>query len=84
MEASQDIWDASDLFTCVLFNEYGPPQGFCWDVPCDDETFMDNDLFETNIIKQDDSLVSSIAVQSAHCRTNHIILTMEQDDPTYQ
>ena len=78
-EAGQDVGDASDLFTGVLFNEYGPPPGFCWDLPCDDEPLMDKDLFETNIKERADSLVSFITEQSAHYRTNHIIVTMGED-----
>ena len=78
-EASQDIGDASDLFTGVLYNEYGPPPGFCWDLPCDDAPLMDNDLFETNIDERADALVNFIREQSVHYRTNHIILTMGED-----
>lgn len=34
--------DDTDLFTGVLFNNYGPPNGFCFDILCDDEPIIDN------------------------------------------
>lgn len=33
---------ASQLFTSVLYNNYSPPPGFCFDVLCDDEPFIDD------------------------------------------
>jgi lysosomal alpha-mannosidase len=41
------MWDASDslgteIFTGVLYNTYGPPPGFCFDVLCGDETIVDD------------------------------------------
>lgn len=32
----------SDLFTGALYNNYGPPNGFCFDILCDDEPIIDN------------------------------------------
>lgn len=34
--------DDADLFTGVLFNNYGPPNGFCFDILCDDEPIIDD------------------------------------------
>lgn len=41
------MWKASDslnlkIFTGVLFNTYGPPPGFCFDILCGDETIVDD------------------------------------------
>ena len=43
------VWNGSDvlgnsswLFTGALFNGYGPPKGFCFDIFCDDEPIMDD------------------------------------------
>jgi hypothetical protein len=33
---------AAQLFTSVLYNNYSPPPGFCFDVLCDDEPFIDD------------------------------------------
>jgi lysosomal alpha-mannosidase len=37
-----NISDNSDLFTGVLYNNYGPPNGFCFDILCDDEPIIDD------------------------------------------
>lgn len=34
--------DDTDLFTGVLYNNYGPPNGFCFDILCDDEPIIDD------------------------------------------
>lgn len=39
---SENLGEKSDLFTGVLFNNYGPPPGFCWDILCDDEPINDD------------------------------------------
>ena len=41
------MWKVSDsldikLFTGVLYNTYGPPPGFCFDILCGDETIVDD------------------------------------------
>lgn len=42
------IWQASDslsktdLFTGVLYNNYSPPPGFCFDILCADEPIVDD------------------------------------------
>lgn len=41
-EGSDDLGEAADIFTGNLFNIYSPPPGFCWDVLCADEMFVDN------------------------------------------
>jgi lysosomal alpha-mannosidase len=33
---------AAQLFTSVLYNNYAPPPGFCFDVLCDDEPVIDD------------------------------------------
>ena len=48
-EASQDLGEQSDLFTGVLYDQYGPPPGFCWDLLCNDEPIMDSVLLENNL-----------------------------------
>jgi hypothetical protein len=48
-EASQDLGEQSYLFTGVLYDQYGPPPGFCWDLLCNDEPIMDSVLLENNL-----------------------------------
>lgn len=38
---SANLGEHADLFTGVLFNNYGPPPGFCFDVLCNDEPIVD-------------------------------------------
>jgi hypothetical protein len=40
--SSYVVGKAAELFTSVLFNNYSPPPGFCFDVLCDDEPFIDD------------------------------------------
>lgn len=39
---SANLGEVSDLFTGVLFNNYGPPPGFCFDILCADEPMIDD------------------------------------------
>ena len=41
-KGSDTLGDSSWLFTGALFNGYGPPEGFCFDIFCDDEPIMDD------------------------------------------
>lgn len=36
------LGEAGDLFTGVLYNNYGPPPGFCFDILCQDEPIIDD------------------------------------------
>lgn len=33
---------SAELFTHVLYNHYSPPPGFCFDLLCGEEPFIDN------------------------------------------
>ena len=37
---SQTLGEATEIFTSVLFEGYGPPKGFCFDEGCDDQPVM--------------------------------------------
>ena len=76
-EASTDLGVSADLFTHVLYNEYGPPPGFCWDLPCDDEPISVGE--NGNLEERVDALVAWVKEQASHYRTNHVILTMGED-----
>lgn len=41
-QASDNLGEAAEIFTGALYNTYSPPAGFCWDVLCSDEPFVDN------------------------------------------
>lgn len=48
--------EKSDLFTGVLFNNYGPPPGFCFDVLCADEPIIDDKWSPDNNVNRRVSL----------------------------
>lgn len=39
---SSSLGTDSDIFTGVMFNVYGPPPGFCFDIMCNDEPIIDD------------------------------------------
>ncbi|KAG5675727.1 hypothetical protein PVAND_005607 [Polypedilum vanderplanki] len=72
--------DNTDLFTGVLYNNYGPPNGFCFDILCDDEPIIDNvHSPDYNVDRRVTDFVNYIQTQSTFYRTNNIILTMGGD-----
>ena len=78
-EASQDLGAQSDLFTGVLFDHYGPPPGFCWDLLCNDEPIMDSPILENNLDDRIKVFVDYVRNQGEHYKTNNIMLTMGMD-----
>uniref|UniRef100_A0AAG5DR66 Alpha-mannosidase n=1 Tax=Anopheles atroparvus TaxID=41427 RepID=A0AAG5DR66_ANOAO len=72
--------DDADLFTGVLFNLYQAPSGFCFDILCSDEPFIDG-LYsaENNVKTKVDKFLYYVDMQAQSYRTNNIILTMGGD-----
>ncbi|XP_012260438.2 lysosomal alpha-mannosidase isoform X2 [Athalia rosae] len=83
-KGSDSLGKSADLFTNVLYNNYSPPPGFCFDVLCDDEPVIDDvDSPDYNVNKRVGSFLRFIEEQSKNYRSNNIILTMGGDF-TYQ
>lgn len=40
--SSANLGNSSEIFTGVLFNNYSPPRGFCFDLLCSDEPIIDD------------------------------------------
>ena len=78
-QASEELAEASDLFTGVLFNSYSPPDDFCWDLLCNDAPLMDNPLLENNIEERIASFLAYVEHQAKYYKSNHIMLTMGMD-----
>jgi lysosomal alpha-mannosidase len=78
-QASEDLGEASDLFTGVLFNNYGPPDGFCWDLLCNDSPIMDNPLLEGNLEERIAGFLAYVGRQAQYYKSDHIMLTMGMD-----
>ncbi|XP_072039300.1 lysosomal alpha-mannosidase-like [Amphiura filiformis] len=83
----EEIWHASpslgghsDLFYGALYNGYGPPGGFCWDIHCSDTPFQDDPrLFDYNVDDRVKDFIKAVKDQVKHFKTNHIIMTMGSD-----
>jgi len=74
------LGDQSDLFTGALFNGYGAPNGFCFDILCGDDPIIDNpDLPDYNVPDRTKSFATFLNQQKTFFRTNNIILTMGSD-----
>ncbi|OWF45656.1 lysosomal alpha-mannosidase-like [Mizuhopecten yessoensis] len=68
------------LFTGVLYNGYGPPSGFCWDISCKDDPIMDDDrLNDNNVNKKVADFIKAAHDQMKHYHTNSIMMTMGSD-----
>ncbi|XP_059608045.1 lysosomal alpha-mannosidase-like [Phlebotomus argentipes] len=77
---SANLGAASDLFTGVLYNNYGPPPGFCFDILCSDEPMIDDpDSQDYNIDRRLDSFFKYVSQQSRSYRTRNIIITSGGD-----
>ncbi|XP_035912888.1 lysosomal alpha-mannosidase-like [Anopheles stephensi] len=72
--------DDADLFTGVLYNLYQAPPGFCFDILCSDEPFVDSPYSaENNVKAKVDKFLYYVNLQAESYRTNNIILTMGGD-----
>ena len=86
-KTAEMIWMTSDiqkddnkLLTGVLFNNYSPPDDFCWDLLCNDEPLMDNpSLHDYNMEVKAQDFINYIRNQHKYYATNHILLTMGMD-----
>lgn len=78
--ASPSLGGSSDLFYGALYNGYGPPGGFCWDIHCSDTPFQDDHrLFDFNVDDRVKDFIKAVQDQAKHFQTNHIIMTMGSD-----
>ena len=78
-EAGHDQSESSDLFTGVLYDHYGPPSGFCWDLICNDVPMMDSSHVDNNVDNRTQEFLSYIYKQASHYQSNNIMLTMGMD-----
>ncbi|XP_053677468.1 lysosomal alpha-mannosidase [Anopheles nili] len=70
----------SELFTGALYNLYQAPPGFCFDILCSDEPFMDSPYSaENNVKTKVDKFLYYVNLQAESYRSNNIQLTMGGD-----
>lgn len=64
----------------MLFNFYSAPNGFCFDILCDDDPFIDDPLStEFNAEEKMITFLSFANKQAASFKTNNIIMTFGMD-----
>ncbi|CAO1353625.1 unnamed protein product [Diamesa tonsa] len=80
------VWKGSsslgntDLFTGVLFNNYGPPNGYCFDILCDDEPIIDDRFSpDYNVDSRVDGFISTMKTIQKSYQSNNLLLTMGED-----
>lgn len=79
-QASDSLGESSDIFTGILYNTYGPPPGFCFDLLCDDEPFIDDKKsFEYNVDSKVDNFIEYLDNVTQVYTTNNVLITMGED-----
>ncbi|KHJ99633.1 glycosyl hydrolase family 38 protein, partial [Oesophagostomum dentatum] len=80
------IWNASDdlktqILTGAFYQDnYGPPEGFCWDALCGDDPIMDDpDLEGYNVDQKINTFVNLVKKQASFLRSSHVMLLMGSD-----
>lgn len=48
-KASDSLGQSAELFTGLLYNHYAAPDGFCFDILCNDKLIIDGDSFDNNV-----------------------------------
>lgn len=70
----------SQIFAGVTYNNYAPPNGFCFDDSCSDPPIQDDpNLYDNNVKERVDLFVKETCEQANSYKTNHIMLTMGSD-----
>ncbi|CAK1547903.1 unnamed protein product [Leptosia nina] len=79
-----DLGPSSDIFTGVLYNNYSPPPGFCFDVLCNDEPIVDDPSSPMfNVDERVAAFFEKCKEMASRYVTKNILLTMG-DDFQYQ
>lgn len=77
---SRNYDKASQIFSGVLYNQYDPPPGFCYDEFCSDPPIQDDPrVFDVNVQERVDEFVRITCEQALSYKTNNIIITMGAD-----
>ncbi|XP_066256477.1 lysosomal alpha-mannosidase-like [Euwallacea similis] len=78
--SSSSLGESSDIFTGILYNTYGPPPGFCFDLLCTDEPFIDDKKsFEYNVDRKVDDFIKYLDNATQVYVTDNILITMGED-----
>ncbi|XP_033225298.1 lysosomal alpha-mannosidase-like [Belonocnema kinseyi] len=79
-KGSPSLGKSSNLFTSVLYNHYSAPDGFCFDIRCQDEPLIDDpESPDYNIAQRVEQFLAFVNNQAKLYRTNNVLLTMGDD-----
>ncbi|KAJ4433197.1 hypothetical protein ANN_15454, partial [Periplaneta americana] len=79
-EGSANLGASADIFTSVLYNGYAAPKGFCFDVLCKDQPFIDDQKSpDYNVDQKIQDFVAFVKQQASSYTSQNIILTMGED-----
>nr|CAD7451137.1 unnamed protein product [Timema bartmani] len=65
---------SADLFSGLLYNDYGPPRGFCWDLRC-----YDAEISSQNAKDKVGAFLNFVNTQSKFYNTDNVLVTMGSD-----
>nr|CAD7458126.1 unnamed protein product [Timema tahoe] len=65
---------SADLFSGLLYNDYGPPSGFCWDLRC-----YDAEISSQNANDKVRAFLNFVNTQSKFYNTDNVLVTMGSD-----
>nr|CAD7429117.1 unnamed protein product [Timema monikensis] len=65
---------SADLFSGILYNDYGPPRGFCWDLLCHDA-----EISTLNANDKVRDFLNFVNTQSKFYITDNVLITMGSD-----
>lgn len=81
----EGLWNSSRNFDSTVFwgltgsyeGNYGAPEGYCFDINCDDPYIVEMDNRRLELVIH--ALLSKIRIQSDRTRGHHVMLTMGSD-----
>ncbi|XP_033249545.1 lysosomal alpha-mannosidase isoform X1 [Drosophila miranda] len=76
---SSEYFKDSEIFTGLLYQHYGSPPGFCFDIHCQDDPIIDEKSYDNNVDKRVDDFIAYVTSMSKSFRANHIMVPMGDD-----
>ncbi|XP_026845054.1 lysosomal alpha-mannosidase-like [Drosophila persimilis] len=76
---SSEYFKDSEIFTGLLYQHYGSPPGFCFDIHCQDDPIIDGKSYDNNVDKRVDDFIAYVTSMSKSFRANHIMVPMGDD-----
>lgn len=77
--ANDHYGEAGDLMTSALYNHYSAPPGFCFDLLCQDDPIIDENIVDNNVKDKVDKFIEFIDNMKTKFKSNNLIITMGDD-----